>query len=343
MPVGGKARLCGVLELSRALGDLEYRGKGLVADPEASGPWSMRDILRMGGCSTDHAGTAATDSREQAGSDVSQPCVWAKEEHSHKAESDPWVRPGAGALLVLASDGVYEALTPQEVSMMATIHVHLSSCAQQVEHAGQPCWGKDTKAYQHTKNLPICMQPRLPEDCVLISRSTVTESVSLCSQMACMNHHASVCPRGGGKPVLLASCPAQVCDHAWGQLSGARNQPSLTPTPEPPIALGGEVAGPPEGEQSQPAKSKAAAGEEAQESSIQNAPGLPVNSMDTKPHHTPVGLPLCCDCDVVASSQAQQHPGKDPCAGQVGVNKLAVLLTTSWHYVTDCPTGCLYS
>lgn len=118
LPAGGKPRLCGVLELSRALGDLAYRGKGLVAEPEASGPWALDDILRMAECGTD----ATVDGPPCSGQQQLQGGLGGQGGGGARAHAQPAARGGTagggtagGALLVLASDGIYEALTPQAV------------------------------------------------------------------------------------------------------------------------------------------------------------------------------------------------------------------------------------
>ncbi|GIL50633.1 hypothetical protein Vafri_6764 [Volvox africanus] len=112
---GGTRRLMGDLEVSRAFGDLQYRNVGLSAKPDIVGPWLLRD-----GSSDCDIGSKAARSYGPAG------CVQAAVAGQISNGEDGSVPMECRAMqmdlprqvsayLLLASDGILEAMTPQDM------------------------------------------------------------------------------------------------------------------------------------------------------------------------------------------------------------------------------------
>ncbi len=138
---GGKPRLQGDLELSRAVGDLQYRPVGLIATPDVAGPWLLRREqggASGGGPSSGEAASVAGEAEKVAtGGEAERGEGAAREQHeagegvvADVSGAGEGVEAGLGGsvaeggggaegradgplVLVLGSDGLFETLSEQ--------------------------------------------------------------------------------------------------------------------------------------------------------------------------------------------------------------------------------------
>ncbi|EFJ45112.1 hypothetical protein VOLCADRAFT_94614 [Volvox carteri f. nagariensis] len=122
---GATPRLMGDLEVSRAFGDLQYRQYGLSTEPDIAGPWRIGDEdMDDCGCGS----TAASFDRNGADCRTDTTVATKQSDVADQVkggESESWfVRRQAGGNgaarqlaphLLLASDGILETMSPQDV------------------------------------------------------------------------------------------------------------------------------------------------------------------------------------------------------------------------------------